>query len=149
MTPLEESICIKKKKAPVSIKHTHTHWNNCSWPCILPLCNPIFTPPGWPYLSTLLYSHVLQRIKKKAQAVNCLPAMQETQETGVWSLGREDALEEEMATHSSILTWKSHGQMSLVGYGPWGCKETRVKWLSMCMHTTHTCGWFTLLHSRN
>ena len=32
--------------------------------------------------------------------------MQETQETQVWSLGREDSLEKEMATHSSIPTWK-------------------------------------------
>ena len=32
--------------------------------------------------------------------------MQETQETRVQSLGREDPLEEEMATHSSILGWK-------------------------------------------
>ena len=31
--------------------------------------------------------------------------MQETQETQVQSLGREDPLEEEMATHSSILAW--------------------------------------------
>ena len=35
-----------------------------------------------------------------------LPAMQETQETRVQSLGWEDPLEEEMATHSSILAWK-------------------------------------------
>ena len=32
--------------------------------------------------------------------------MQEMQETQVQSLGREDSLEEEMATHSSILAWK-------------------------------------------
>ena len=32
--------------------------------------------------------------------------MQETQETWVPSLGREDPLEEEMATHSSILAWR-------------------------------------------
>ena len=32
-----------------------------------------------------------------------LPAMQETQETHIWSLGQEDPLEEGMATHSSIL----------------------------------------------
>ena len=31
--------------------------------------------------------------------------MQETQETGVRSLGQEDPLEKEMATHSSILAW--------------------------------------------
>jgi len=29
------------------------------------------------------------------------------QETGVLSLGQEDPLEEEMATHSSILAWRS------------------------------------------
>ena len=38
-----------------------------------------------------------------AQMVKCLPAMQET---WVRSLGREDLLEKEMATHSSSLAWK-------------------------------------------
>ena len=32
--------------------------------------------------------------------------MQETQEMRVRSLGQEDPLEEEMATHSSTLAWK-------------------------------------------
>jgi len=32
--------------------------------------------------------------------------MQETKETQIQSLGQEDPLEEEMATHSSILAWK-------------------------------------------
>ena len=32
--------------------------------------------------------------------------MQETQEMQVWSLGREDPLEEGMATHSTILAWR-------------------------------------------
>ena len=41
-----------------------------------------------------------------AQQVKYQPAMQETQETWVQSLGQEDPLEKEMATHSSILTWK-------------------------------------------
>jgi len=36
-------------------------------------------------------------------AIKNLPAMQETQEKQVQSLGWEDPLEEEMATHSSIL----------------------------------------------
>ena len=39
-------------------------------------------------------------------AVKHPPAMQETQETWVQSLGQDDPLEEEMATHSSILTWR-------------------------------------------
>jgi len=38
-----------------------------------------------------------------AQRVKCLPAMQET---WVRSLGQEDPLEKEMATHSSSLAWK-------------------------------------------
>ena len=38
--------------------------------------------------------------------VKKVPAMQETQETWVRSLGQEDALEEGMATHSSILAWR-------------------------------------------
>ena len=37
------------------------------------------------------------------QTVKNLPAMQETQ---VRSLGQEDPLEKEMATHSSILAWR-------------------------------------------
>ena len=34
------------------------------------------------------------------------PAMQEMQKTWVQSLSQEDHLEEEMATHSSILAWR-------------------------------------------
>ena len=34
------------------------------------------------------------------------PVMQEALETWVQSLGGEDSLEEEMATHSSILAWR-------------------------------------------
>ena len=36
-------------------------------------------------------------------------------------LGRSP--EEGMATHSSILAGKSHGERSLAGYSPWSCKE--------------------------
>ena len=43
-------------------------------------------------------------------------------ETWVQSLGPEDLLEKEMATHSS-LPGKSHGLRSLVGYSPRGHKE--------------------------
>ena len=40
-----------------------------------------------------------------AQMAKHLPTMQET---GVQSLGWEDPLEKEMATHSSILPWENH-----------------------------------------
>ena len=42
-----------------------------------------------------------------AQQVKNLLAMQETQEMLVQSLGWKDPLEEEMATHSSIVPWRS------------------------------------------
>ena len=49
--------------------------------------------------------------------VKCLPTMQETQ---VPSLGWEDPLEKEMATHSSTLAWKiprteEHGRLQSMG----------------------------------
>ena len=50
-----------------------------------------------------------------------LPAMQKTQ---VQSLGQEDPLEKEMATTPVFLPEESHGQRSLVGYSPWGHKES-------------------------
>ena len=54
---------------------------------------------------------------------NPLP-MQETLEARVQSLSQEDPLEEGMAIHSSILPGESHGQRSLVGYSPWGHKDS-------------------------
>ena len=52
--------------------------------------------------------------------------MVKNQEKQIWvqSLGGEDPLEEEVATHSSILAWRIQGQRSLVGYGP---RVRRVK----------------------
>ena len=44
----------------------------------------------------------------------CLPM----QEMWVRSLGLEDPLGKEMATHCSILAWKIHGQRSLANYSP-------------------------------
>ena len=52
------------------------------------------------------------------------PAVQEMQETWVQSLGWEDPPEEGMTTHSNILPGEFHGQRSLVGYSPWGHKES-------------------------
>ena len=44
--------------------------------------------------------------------------MQQTQKTQVQSLGQEDPLEKEMATHSSILAWKT----------PWTEKPGGLQW---------------------
>ena len=49
------------------------------------------------------------------------PAMQET---GLLSQGQEDPLESEWLTTPVFLPGESHGQRSLVGYSPWGLKES-------------------------
>ena len=46
------------------------------------------------------------------------------QERQVRSLGQEETLEKEIPTHSSILAWEIHGERSLEGYSPWGCRES-------------------------
>ena len=39
------------------------------------------------------------------------------------SLGWENLLEKEMATHSSILAWRILWTEEVMGYSPWGCKR--------------------------
>ena len=56
-----------------------------------------------------------------AQRLKGLPRMQETQ---VRSLSWEDPLEKEMAAHSSTLAWRIPWGRSLLGYSPWGRKES-------------------------
>ena len=53
---------------------------------------------------------------------SCLP-VQGTEETWVRSLDQEDPLEEEMATHSSILVWRIPWTKEPGRLSPWGCKE--------------------------
>ena len=60
------------------------------------------------------------KVSLVAQMVKNLPAMWKTQ---VRFLGQEDPLEKEMANHSMLLPREFHGQRSLAGYSPWGCKE--------------------------
>ena len=71
------------------------------------------------------------------QMVKNLPAMQETWRhriCGFKSLGQEDLLEKEMATHSSILAWRI--QWTEEPEGLWGHKE-----LDMTKQLTHTHTW--------
>ena len=69
---------------------------NCGW-----------KSDAWGYLYVLGEKHKEQLVHGGtflvAQMVKCLPAMRET---WVQSLGREDPLEKEMATHSSTLARK-------------------------------------------
>ena len=83
-------------------------FKNCKFPHFLK--NPISFPAWffshstyhhWPYLTFYLF--ILLIAWPVAQTVENLDA---TQETWVQSLGWEDPLEKEMATHSSILAWR-------------------------------------------
>ena len=56
--------------------------------------------------------------------VKNLPVIQEKPETQIWSLGQEDSLEEEMATHYSILAWEIPWIEDPGGLQLWGRKES-------------------------
>ena len=59
-----------------------------------------------------------QMVKKKN-----MPAMEETR---VGSLDGEDPQEKCVATHSSALATRAHGQKSLADNSPWGGKESDI-----------------------
>ena len=76
----------------------------CVYKCVVCVCTHIHThtytyTSVWCVCVCMCSSQVAQWVK------NC-PAMQETQETWVPSLGGKDPLGKEMATHSSILAWR-------------------------------------------
>ena len=79
------------------------------------------------------------------ERINCDPRKSvclETQETQVRPLSREDPLELETATHSSILAWRIPRTEEPDGYSLWGCKESDA--------TERACALslgFTILHS--
>ena len=64
-----------------------------------------------------IYIYIYTWAFQVAETVKHLPTVRETQ---VRSLGQEDPLEKEMATHSSTLAWKipwteEHGRLQFVG----------------------------------
>ena len=58
-------------------------------------------------LNSKILHLILAKSFPNGSVVKNPPAMQETQEMQVQSLGQEDPLKEEMATHSSILAWRN------------------------------------------
>ena len=57
--------------------------------------------------------------------------MQEPQKTQVWSLGREDPLEEGMVTHSSILAWRIPQTEEPGGLQSTGWQRVRHGWSNL------------------
>ena len=94
-------------------KHSHRHTPQSCLARYL-----VIRDSGWhiKWTTTMHKPGSVRKLKKKTtkaplnfpgfpgvSAVKALPAVQETQ---VWSLGREDPLEKETATHSSVLAWR-------------------------------------------
>ena len=73
------------------------------------------------------YFFFSSRTSLVAQLVKNLPAVQET---WVWSLGWEDSLEKEMATHSSILAWKISWTQDPGGLQSMGLQRVRHDWVT-------------------
>ena len=65
-----------------------------------------FTQTVFTFFKGLAWNTAQERASLMAQGIKYPPVMQETQETSVRSLGREDPMEKEKTTHSSILPWR-------------------------------------------
>ena len=79
------------------------------------------------------------------------PACQETLETWVQSLGQEDTLEEEMATHSTILAWRIPGTEEPGGLQSLGSRRVTHGWSNLAhmrwlKHSSHLCIWAQFLY---
>ena len=65
--------------------------------------------------------------------------MQETQEMRVWSLGGEDSLEEEVATHCSILAWRIPMDRGAWWAAVHGAAKSHPRWCDWaCVHAHRT-----------
>ena len=73
-----------------------------------------------------------------AQWVKNPPAMKETQKMWVQSLGREDPLEDERATHSSILAWEIPWTEVSGRLQPKGLQRIRHSWVTKHSKHKHT-----------
>ena len=78
-------------------------WGAIAFSVCLPTRFYLIRPPS----TILVISFANLLLRTLAQAVNSSTAMQETEETQIKSLGWEDPREEEMATHSNILAWRT------------------------------------------
>ena len=81
----------------------------------------------WEEIWNLSNGRFLNWTSLVAQRVKHLPTMQETQ---VRSLGREDLLEKEMATHSSTLAWKIPWMEDPVGLQSMGLQRVGHEWVT-------------------
>ena len=79
----------------------------------------------WPWIFTGV--SIPEGLFPSGSVVKNLPAMEEM---WVWSLGQEDPLEKQMATHSSILVWEIPWTEEPCGLQPMGFQRVRHTWVS-------------------
>ena len=129
-------------EAPLSMGFSRQEYSNgllCPPPEYLPdpripnlhlvspaLAGRFFTPSAtWEILSWLQIHLFMAESPGKHLRASVVKNHLPMQEKRVASLGQEEPLEKEMATHSNVLAWGSHGQRSLAGYSPQGHKRVR------------------------
>ena len=108
----------------------------------------LFIQLCWARHAGSLISVVICKGLPRGSAVKNLPAVQDVQETRVRSLGREDPLEEGVATHPTILLWRVPWTEEPGGLQSIGLQsQTRLK--RLCMHAcdlqTLSCGMWDLV----
>ena len=115
-----QALLLKTGKVP----YPTNHWHLCR--CLQALSLVLRLDNYKAYRLTGLWaSLVAQRLKR-------LPAMRET---WVWSQGREDPLEKEMATHSSILAWRIPWAVEPGGVQSTGSQRVRHDWATSLSFT--------------
>ena len=103
---------------------------------LLPLLNCCLDVSHLPFLLSMVF---LKRAPPVAQMVKNLPAVWETR---VGSLGQEDPLEKDMATHSSILAWEipwaeEPGRLQSMGVTKKSDTTEATRHTSMCLINKH------------
>ena len=85
------------------------YWVKGFWGCVWTKLERMTLPP-WLFVVVLAFLSINMTCSELnfsgSPLLKNLPAMQETQETQLWSLGREDPLEEGMTSHSNNLAWR-------------------------------------------
>ena len=121
------------------LTHTHTHTN-------IPHRRTLNYSGEIPCFLLLLCLSYVAQASLVAQMVKKLPTAQETR---VPSLGQEDPQKKEMATHASILAWRSPWTEELDGLQSMGSQSVAHDWATnTSLHFTHfaqTCSLFSCL----
>ena len=107
------------------------YWVKGFWGCVWTMLERM-TLPLWRFVVVLALVSINMTCSElsfsSSSVLKNLPAMQETQGTRLWSLSREDPLEEGMTTHSSIFAWRIPGKEEPEGLWSIGSQSVGHNW---------------------